>query len=184
MFWFTLQDKYSAARKPISAQPRVHARMYSSWNIFPRNVIYSVVKQNIITGIIWQEYIPNILRNIFTWWNRALVVTGRFRSSPSGGGGGGGGGAAEPRRLAERPIRAPHFWRAVLCSVFGCCPFDQSRLCPWEKYTHPINHPWAFKNHRNVFYMSQGTRWTLKFCSSSIRSKVIGDHGFSSPFGT
>ena len=32
-----------------------------------------MVKQNIITGIIWQEYIPNILRNIFTWWNRALV---------------------------------------------------------------------------------------------------------------
>ena len=35
-------------------------------------------------------------------------------------------------------------------------------------------------NHRNVFYLSQGTRWTLKFCSSSVRSKVIGDHGFSS----
>ena len=46
------------------------------------------------------------------------------------------------------------------------------------------NHPRAFKNHRNVFYSSQGTRWTLKFCSNSIRSKVIGDHGFSSLFGT
>ena len=42
----------------------------------------------------------------------------------------------------------------------------------------PKNYPWAFKNHRNVFYSSQGTHWTLKFCSSSIRSKVIGDHGF------
>ena len=40
------------------------------------------------------------------------------------------------------------------------------------------NYLWAFKNHRNVFYSSQGTRWTLKFCCSSIRSKVIGDHGF------
>ena len=40
------------------------------------------------------------------------------------------------------------------------------------------NYPWAFKNHRNVFHSSQGTRWTLKFCSSSIRSEVIGDHGF------
>ena len=42
------------------------------------------------------------------------------------------------------------------------------------------NYPRAFKNHRTVFYSSQGTRWTLKFCSSSIRSKVNGDHGFSS----
>ena len=48
----------------------------------------------------------------------------------------------------------------------------------------PENHPWAFKSHRNVFYSSQVTRWTLTFCSSSIRSKVIGDHGFSSLFGT
>ena len=46
------------------------------------------------------------------------------------------------------------------------------------------NHPWAFKNHRIMFYSSQGTRWTLKFCSSSIRSKVIGDRGFSSLFDT
>ena len=46
------------------------------------------------------------------------------------------------------------------------------------------NYPWAFNNHRNVFYSSQGTHWQLKFCSSSIRSKVIGDHGFSSFFGT
>ena len=44
----------------------------------------------------------------------------------------------------------------------------------------PKNYPRAFKNHRNVFYSSQGTRWTLKFCCSSIRRKVIGDHGFSS----
>ena len=46
------------------------------------------------------------------------------------------------------------------------------------EFLTPKNYPWAFKNYRNVFYSSQGTRWTLKFCSSSIRSKVIGDHGF------
>ena len=46
------------------------------------------------------------------------------------------------------------------------------------EFLTPKNHPWTFKNHRNVFYSSQGTRWMLKFCSSSIRSKVIGDHGF------
>ena len=46
------------------------------------------------------------------------------------------------------------------------------------EFLTPKNYTWAFKNHRNVFYSSQGTRWTLKFCSSSIRSKVIGDHGF------
>ena len=46
------------------------------------------------------------------------------------------------------------------------------------EFLTPKNYPWAFKNHRNVFYSSQGTRWTLKFCSSSFRSKVIGDHGF------
>ena len=46
------------------------------------------------------------------------------------------------------------------------------------EFLTPKNYPSAFKNHRNVFYSSQGTRWTLKFCSSSIRSKVIGDHGF------
>ena len=58
--------------------------------------------------------------------------------------------------------------------------------CQWRHRTRkwffefltPKNYPSAFKNHRNVFYSSQGTRWTLKFCSSSIRSKVIGDHGF------
>ena len=48
------------------------------------------------------------------------------------------------------------------------------------EFLTPKNYPRTFKNHRNVFYSSQGTRWTLKFCSSSIRSKVIGDHGFSS----
>ena len=48
----------------------------------------------------------------------------------------------------------------------------------FEFLTHK-NYPRAFKNHRNVFYSSQGTR-TLKFCSRSIRSKVIGDHRFSS----
>ena len=48
------------------------------------------------------------------------------------------------------------------------------------KFLTPKNYPRAFKNHRSVFYLSQGTRCTLKFCSSSIRSKVIGDHGFSS----
>ena len=47
----------------------------------------------------------------------------------------------------------------------------------FEFLTHK-NYPWAFESHRNVFYSSQGTRWTLKFCSSAIRSKVIGDHGF------
>ena len=46
------------------------------------------------------------------------------------------------------------------------------------EFLTPKNYPWAFKNYRNVFYSSQGTRWTLTFCSSSIRSKVIGDHGF------
>ena len=46
------------------------------------------------------------------------------------------------------------------------------------EFLTPKNYPWAFKNHRNVFYSSKGTRWTLKCCSSSIRSKVIGDHGF------
>ena len=46
------------------------------------------------------------------------------------------------------------------------------------EFLTPKYYPWAFKNHPNVFYSSQGTRWTLKFCSSSIRSKVIGDHGF------
>ena len=48
------------------------------------------------------------------------------------------------------------------------------------EFLTPKNYPRAFKNHRNVFYSSQGTCWTLKFCSSSTRSKVIGDHGFSS----
>ena len=48
------------------------------------------------------------------------------------------------------------------------------------EFLTPKNYPRAFKNHRNVFYSSQGTRWTLKFCSTSIRSKAIGDHGFSS----
>ena len=48
----------------------------------------------------------------------------------------------------------------------------------------PKNYPWSFKDHRNVLYSSQGTRWTMQFCSSSIRSKVIGDHGFSSLFVT
>ena len=52
------------------------------------------------------------------------------------------------------------------------------------EFLTPKNYPWAFTNHRNVFYSSQGTRWTFKFCSSSIRSKVIGDHGISSLFGT
>ena len=52
------------------------------------------------------------------------------------------------------------------------------------RFLTPKNHPWAFKNHRNVSYSSQGTCWALKFCSSSIRSKVIGDHGISSLFGT
>ena len=52
------------------------------------------------------------------------------------------------------------------------------------EFLTPKNNPWAFKNHRNVFYSSQGTRLVLKFCSSSIRSKVIGDHGFSALFGT
>ena len=46
------------------------------------------------------------------------------------------------------------------------------------EFLTPKNYPCAFKNHRNVFYSSKGTRWTLKFCSSSLRSKVIGDHGF------
>ena len=46
------------------------------------------------------------------------------------------------------------------------------------EFLTPKNYLWAFTNHRNVFYSSQGTRLTLKFCSSSIRSKVIGDHGF------
>ena len=46
----------------------------------------------------------------------------------------------------------------------------------------PKNYPWASKNHRNVFYTSRGTRWALKFRPSSIRSKVIGHHGFSSLF--
>ena len=48
------------------------------------------------------------------------------------------------------------------------------------EFLTPKNYPRAFKNHRNVFYLSLGTHWTLKFCSSSIRSKVIGDHEFSS----
>ena len=48
----------------------------------------------------------------------------------------------------------------------------------------PKNYPWAFKNHRNVFYSSQGTRWMSKFCSNSIISKVISDHGFLAFFGT
>ena len=48
------------------------------------------------------------------------------------------------------------------------------------EFLTPKHYPRALKNHRNVFYSSQETRWTLKFCSSSIRSKVIGDHGFSS----
>ena len=49
------------------------------------------------------------------------------------------------------------------------------------KILTPKNHHRAFKNHRNVFCSSRGTRWTLKFRSSSIRSKVvIGVHGFSS----
>ena len=48
------------------------------------------------------------------------------------------------------------------------------------EFVTPKNYPRSFQNHRNVFYLSQGTRWTLKFCSRSIRSKVIGDHGFSS----
>ena len=48
----------------------------------------------------------------------------------------------------------------------------------------PKNHPCALKTHRNVFYSSRRTRWTLKFCSSCIRSKVISDHVFSSTFGT
>ena len=46
------------------------------------------------------------------------------------------------------------------------------------EFLTPKNYPWAFKNHGNVFYSLQETRWTLKFCSSSTRSKVIGDHGF------
>ena len=46
------------------------------------------------------------------------------------------------------------------------------------EFLTPKNYRWAFKNHRNMFYSSQGTRWTLKFCSSFFRSKVIGDHGF------
>ena len=46
------------------------------------------------------------------------------------------------------------------------------------EFLAPNNYPWAFKNHRIVFYSSHGTRWTLKFCSSSVRGKVIGDHGF------
>ena len=48
------------------------------------------------------------------------------------------------------------------------------------------NHPWIFKNIQksNVFYSLQGTRCSLKFCSSSMRSKVIGDHGVSWLFGT
>ena len=46
------------------------------------------------------------------------------------------------------------------------------------EFLTPKNYPMAFKNHRNVFYSSQGTRWTLKFCSSSISSKVIVDHDF------
>ena len=52
------------------------------------------------------------------------------------------------------------------------------------EFLTPKNHLWTFKNHRNVFYSSQGTLWTLKFCSSSIRSKVIVDHEVSSLFGT
>ena len=52
------------------------------------------------------------------------------------------------------------------------------------EFLAPKNNPWAFKNHRNVFYLSQGTRSTLKFCSGSIRNKVIGDHVFPSLFGT
>ena len=48
------------------------------------------------------------------------------------------------------------------------------------EFSTPKNYPRAFENHLNVFYPSPGTRWTLKFFSSSIRSKVIGDHGFSS----
>ena len=48
------------------------------------------------------------------------------------------------------------------------------------EFLTPKNYPRAFQNHSNVFYSSKRTRWTLNFRSSSIRSKVIGDHGFSS----
>ena len=37
----------------------------------------------------------------------------------------------------------------------------------------PKNHPLALNNHRNAFLSSRGTRWTLKFRSSSIISRVI-----------
>ena len=46
------------------------------------------------------------------------------------------------------------------------------------EFVTPKNHPWAFKNHRNVLYSSQGTHWALKFCSSSIRRKLLAITGF------
>ena len=52
------------------------------------------------------------------------------------------------------------------------------------EFLTPKKHPMTMKNHRIVFYSSRGTCWMLKFCRSSIRSKVIGDHEFSWIFGT
>ena len=75
-------------------------------------------------------------------------------------------------------------WNEVMDGTSGSSKFNVI----WPKNVFfifdPKNHLWAFKNHQNVFYSSRGRRWTLKFCSSSIRSKMIGDHGFSSLFAT
>ena len=105
-----------------------------------------------------------------------------------------------------RSMTFAYFFRVLLpCEVIWGADFDSDihfalRILEMRSWNHrvikgqwrhmtrnsffefltPKNYLWAFKNQRIVFYSSQGTRWTLKFCSSSIRSKVIGDPGFSS----
>ena len=40
------------------------------------------------------------------------------------------------------------------------------------EFLTPKNYPRAFKNHRNVFYSSQGTRWTLNFALAPSEAKL------------
>ena len=46
------------------------------------------------------------------------------------------------------------------------------------EFLTPKNHPWAFKNQRNVFYSSQGARWTLKFPLAPSEAKLSATTGF------
>ena len=46
------------------------------------------------------------------------------------------------------------------------------------EFLTPENCLWAFKNHQNVFYLLQGTRWTYNFSHAQSEIKLWAITGF------